>query len=78
MGKHIIEFIGTFFLVFVIALTTNDPQMWAGGGTPLAPVAIGFTILASAYAGGPISGGAFNPVVGTGPTHVNTLLREEV
>ena len=30
-------------------------------------LAIGFTILAAALAGGGISGGAFNPAVGTGP-----------
>jgi aquaporin Z len=31
-------------------------------------VAIGFTLVAAAFAGGPISGGAFNPAVGFGAT----------
>ncbi len=34
-------------------------------------VAIGFTVLAAAYAAGGISGGAFNPAVGLGPTIVH-------
>jgi aquaporin Z len=31
-------------------------------------LAIGFTVMAAAYAGGPISGGAFNPAVAIGIT----------
>jgi len=30
-------------------------------------LAIGLTVMAIAFAGGPISGGAFNPAVGAGP-----------
>ena len=37
-------------------------------------LAIGFTIVVAAFAGGSISGGAFNPAVGTGPTLVNAVL----
>jgi aquaporin Z len=37
-------------------------------------LAIGFTIVVAAFAGGPISGGAFNPAVGLGPTLVNAAL----
>ena len=36
-------------------------------------LAIGFTIVVAAFAGGPISGGAFNPAVGIGPTVVNAM-----
>ncbi|MBW8050278.1 MAG: porin [Cytophagales bacterium] len=36
-------------------------------------LAIGFTILAAAFAGGPISGGAFNPAVGIGPILIDTF-----
>jgi len=36
-------------------------------------LAIGFTIVVAAFAGGPISGGAFNPAVATGTTIVNVL-----
>jgi len=37
-------------------------------------LAIGFTIVIAAYAGGGISGGAFNPAVGTGPIIVNAVV----
>jgi aquaporin Z len=37
-------------------------------------LAIGFTVMAGAFAGGGISGGAFNPAVGTGPTIVRALM----
>jgi aquaporin Z len=63
MRKYTIEFIGTFFLVFVIALTTNDPQLWAGGGTPFAPIAIGAILMVMAFMGGHISGAHYNPAV---------------
>ena len=63
MKNYIVEFIGTFFLVLVIGLTTNDPQLWAAGGTPFAPVAIGSMLMAMVYMGGPVSGAHFNPAV---------------
>ncbi len=34
-------------------------------------VAIGFTVLAAAFAAGGVSGGAFNPAVGVGPTLIH-------
>jgi aquaporin Z len=37
-------------------------------------LAIGFTVVVGAFAGGPISGGAFNPAVGIGPILVDSLL----
>lgn len=37
-------------------------------------LAIGFSIVIAAFAGGPVSGGAFNPAIGTGPTIVNALV----
>ena len=36
-------------------------------------LAIGFTVAAGAFAGGPISGGAYNPAVATGTTIVHVL-----
>ena len=36
-------------------------------------LAIGFTVLAAAFAGGSISGGAFNPAVGIGPSVINCM-----
>src|SRR5436190_13413781 len=50
MGKYITEFIGTFFLVLVIALTRD-------------PAAIGVVLMVMVYAGGHISGAHYNPAV---------------
>jgi aquaporin Z len=36
-------------------------------------LAIGFTIVVAVFAGGPLSGGAFNPAVGFGPIVVDTI-----
>lgn len=60
MKKYVTEFIGTFFLVFVIGFTTSQP--WVGG-TPFAPLAIGAILMVMVYMGGPISGGFYNPAV---------------
>jgi aquaporin Z len=37
-------------------------------------LAIGFTVLAAAFAGGPISGGAYNPAVAAGPIIVDMIM----
>ncbi|MFI5187070.1 MAG: MIP/aquaporin family protein [Chitinophagales bacterium] len=50
MGKYITEFVGTFFLVLVVALTGNA-------------LAIGATLMVMVFAGGHISGGHYNPAV---------------
>lgn len=50
MGKYITEFIGTFFLVLVVALTGNA-------------AAIGATLMVMIFAGGHISGAHYNPAV---------------
>jgi aquaporin Z len=50
MKKYLIEFIGTFFLVFVVAFTGN-------------PIAIGVVLIALVYMGGHISGANYNPAV---------------
>lgn len=60
----IIEILFTFLLASVIlhvAATTKTK------GNDYFGLAIGFTLMAGAFAGGPISGGAFNPAVGVGP-----------
>ncbi len=57
MKKYLAEGIGTFFLVFVIILTTND------GIGSLAPLAAGATLAALMYASWHISGAHFNPAV---------------
>ena len=56
--KVIIEFIGTFFLVFTVGMVVIEPG--AGG---LAPLAIGSALMIMVYAGGHISGGHYNPAV---------------
>ena len=58
MKNYIVEFLGTFFLVLVVGLAVID---WGGAG--LAPIAIGSVLMVMVYAGGPISGGHYNPAV---------------
>jgi aquaporin Z len=57
MKKYITEFIGTFFLVFVIGMVVH------GGKGDLAPLAIGSTLMVMIFAGGHISGAHYNPAV---------------
>ena len=59
---------------FALALTVlNVACSERTKGNSYYGLAIGFTIVVAAFAGGWISGGAFNPAVGTGPTVVNAL-----
>lgn len=59
MKKYIVEFIGTFFLVFTVGMAVKT-------GSNLAPLAIGSALMVMIYAGGHISGGHFNPAVTLG------------
>ena len=54
MRNYLVEFIGTFFLVFVICFS---------GGEYLAPIAIGAVLMVMIYMGGHISGAHYNPAV---------------
>lgn len=65
------ELVMTFALVLVIL---NVATSKATEGNSYYGLAIGFTVLVGAYAVGPVSGGAFNPAVGTGPILVHTLM----
>jgi aquaporin Z len=65
------EVVGTFALALVIL---NVATAESSKGNSYFGLAIGFTVLAGAYAIGPVSGGAFNPAVGTGPILVAALL----
>jgi aquaporin Z len=56
MKRYIVEFIGTFFLVFTVGMAVHS-------GSPLAPLAIGASLMVMIFAGGHISGGHFNPAV---------------
>ena len=66
----LVEFLYTFALALVVLnVATAD----ATSGNSFYGLAIGFTVAVGAVAGGGISGGAFNPAVGTGPTLVHAL-----
>jgi len=58
MKKYLVEFIGTFFLVFTVGATVISP-----GAGPFAPIAIGAALMVMIFAGGHVSGGHFNPAV---------------
>ena len=59
VNKYVVEFIGTFFLVFTIGMTVLAPDN-AGA---LAPLAIGSALMVMVFAGGHISGAHYNPAV---------------
>jgi aquaporin Z len=59
------EFLGTFALAYVVL---NVATAKAISGNSFYGLAIGFTVMAMAYAFGSISGGAFNPAVALGIT----------
>ena len=58
LRKYLVEFIGTFFLVFTVLSVVfySNPAV-------LGPIAIGFVLMVCVYAGGHISGGHYNPAV---------------
>ncbi len=56
MRRYLTELIGTFFLVFAVGCTVL-------GKVPLAPLAIGATLMVMIYAGGHVSGAHYNPAV---------------
>jgi len=66
-----VEALFTFALALVVlnVATARETE-----GNSYFGLAIGFTVLAGAFAGGPISGGAFNPAVGIGPALVAALV----
>jgi aquaporin Z len=61
----IAEFVGTFALAYVVL---NVATAKGTAGNSFYGLAIGFTVMAMAFALGGISGGAFNPAVATGIT----------
>lgn len=56
MNKYLTEFIGTFFLIFVIGLSVNLAN-------PFAALAIASILMVMIYMGGNISGAHYNPAV---------------
>ena len=67
----LVEILFTFALALVVLNTATHPST---KGNSFYGLAIGFTIVVGAFAGGGVSGGAFNPAVGIGPTLVRGLL----
>jgi aquaporin Z len=58
MGKYVVEFVGTFFLVLTVGMTVIEP-----GAGSLAPLAIGSALMVMVFAGGHVSGAHYNPAV---------------
>jgi aquaporin Z len=58
MKKYLVEFIGTFFLVFTVGMCVIESPSGS-----LAPLAIGSALMIMVYAGGHVSGGHYNPAV---------------
>jgi aquaporin Z len=68
----LVEILYTFALCLVVLNVATSKET---AGNSFYGLAIGFTIVVAAIAGGPISGGAFNPDVGTGPILVDAILK---
>src|ERR1700751_732477 len=60
LRKLIVEFIGRFFLVYVIGCVSLQDHVLLG------PLAIGASLMVIIFAGGHISGGHYNPAVTLG------------
>lgn len=70
-GVWIIEILFTFALCLVVLNTATSEGTQ---GNSYFGLAIGFTVVVGAFAGGHISGGAFNPAVGIGPNLIQGTL----
>jgi aquaporin Z len=65
-----VEFLFSFALALVVL---NTAMTEATDGNSYFGLAIGFTVAVGIFAGGSVSGGAFNPAVSLGPAVVDTL-----
>jgi aquaporin Z len=70
MQAFLVEALFTFALCLVVLNVATSKRT---EGNSYFGLAIGFTVVVAAFAGGGISGGAFNPAVGTGPTIIHAL-----
>jgi aquaporin TIP len=68
VGGLILEIILTFGLVFVVYATAVDPKKGSIG--IVAPLVIGFTVLAAHFIGVPYTGASLNPARSFGPAFV--------
>ncbi|MBK8247621.1 MAG: aquaporin family protein [Gemmatimonadetes bacterium] len=71
LGALLVEILYTFALCLVVL---NVAVAKKTQGNSFYGLAIGFTVVVAAFAGGGISGGAFNPAVGVGPTIINAMM----
>lgn len=69
-GVLLVEFLFTFALALVVL---NSATAEGTKGNSFYGLAIGFTVMVGAFAGGEISGGAFNPAVGIGPILMDVI-----
>ena len=66
----LVESLFTFALALVVLNVATSAKT---AGNSFYGLAIGFTIMVGAYSAGGVSGGAFNPAVGTGPLVVHAI-----
>jgi aquaporin Z len=71
LAALLVEVLYTTALCLVVLHSATAPQTT---GNSFYGLAIGFTVTAAAFAGGPVSGGAFNPAVGIGPILMSALV----
>lgn len=71
VGALLVEILYTFALSLVVLNVATAKKT---EGNSFYGLAIGFTVFAGAVGGGAVSGGAFNPAVGIGPTLVKAML----
>lgn len=67
----LVEVIFTFMLALVVLNVAVSKRTQ---GNSFYGLAIGFTIVVGVFAGGPISGGVYNPAVGTGSSLINAFI----
>jgi aquaporin Z len=67
----LVEILYTTALALVVMNVATAPET---AGNSFYGLAIGFTVAAGAFAGGPIPGGAFNPAVGLGPALIHAII----
>ncbi len=71
----VVEFLYTFALAYVVL---NVATAKATAGNSFYGLAIGFTVVAGAYAVGPVSSGAFNPAVAVGITIMKLVVPAKI
>jgi len=73
VGPGAVLLVEALYTCLLALVVLNCAAREATKGNSYFGLAIGFTILIAVYAGGPISGGAFNPAVRTGSIIINAV-----